>query len=123
VVRVRYADEGLDFVLRRGEYASRRNKNPDLMLLDLNLPNVEGITVLRALRTEERTQTIPVVVLTQSEQESKIVESYRLGIRGYLVKPVTFPAFAGLVAQAGFRWGLLGKHPPDRTSSLSRWPD
>jgi two-component system response regulator len=107
VLRVKDGEEALDFVFRRGAYASRDDTNPRLVLLDLNLPKVNGIEVLRAIRGDERTKSIPVIMLTGSEQEKDLIDSYSLRVSGYLVKPVGSPEFAGVVAELGFLWGVL----------------
>ena len=99
--------EALDFVFRRDRYSSRPDKTPDLILLDLKLPKLDGLSVLRAIRGHEPTQHIPVVVLTGSASESDMVESYGLQVSDYVVKPLKFEDFAGVVSHAGFRWGLF----------------
>ncbi len=103
--------EALDFIFCRGAYASRKNEHPKLILLDLKLPKVDGIEVLRQIKSDERTRAIPVVVLTSSAEERDIVESYRLGVNSYLVKPVDFEHFGETVAKAGFYWMLMNKTP------------
>jgi two-component system response regulator len=99
VVLLRDGAEALDFIFRRGAYSSYENTNPYLVLLDLDLPKVDGIGVLRALKGEERTEAIPVVVLTSSNRERELVESYRLGVSHYLRKPVEFRDFSNVIAQ------------------------
>jgi two-component system response regulator len=84
---------------------------PKLVLLDLKLPKVDGLEVLRRIKSEPRTQAIPVVVLTSSREESDLVESYRLGVNSYIVKPVDFDKFAEAVAQLGLYWTLLNESP------------
>jgi two-component system, response regulator len=111
VVWVKDGQEALDFVFRRGQYASYKSDNPHMILLDLKLPKVDGINVLRALKNDDRTKNIPVVVLTASAKEQDVTESYRLGVNSYLVKPVEFLDFAGVVAQAGYYWALLNRDP------------
>jgi two-component system response regulator len=111
VVWVRDGQAALDFVFRREQYASRAQDNPHLILLDLKLPKIDGIGVLRALKGDERTRDIPVVVLTVSAQERDVTEAYRLGVNSYLVKPVEFQDFAGVVAQAGYYWALVNREP------------
>ena len=111
VTWIKNGAEALDFVFCRGNYASRRNDYPKLILLDLKLPKVDGIEVLRQIKSDERTRAIPVVVLTSSAEERDIVESYRLGVNSYLVKPVDFEHFGETVARAGFYWMLMNKTP------------
>jgi two-component system, response regulator len=111
VIRVKDGEEALDFVFRRGAHAARDNKNPPLVLLDLNLPKVNGIEVLRAIRADERTENIPVVVITASAEEKDVVDSYLLRVNGYLVKPVGFTEFVDVVSLVGLSWGLFGRAP------------
>ena len=111
VTWVKDGAEALDFIYRRGAYGQRPNDHPKLVLLDLKLPKVDGIDVLRQLKADESSRTIPVVVLTSSAEERDIVESYRLGVNSYLVKPVDFEHFGETVAKAGFYWMLMNKTP------------
>jgi len=103
--------EALDFLFGQGVYARRSASNPKVVLLDLKLPKVDGLEVLRRIRSDERLRTIPVVVLTSSQQESDIIETYALGINSYVVKPVEFEKFVDAVASLGMYWLLLN-HPP-----------
>lgn len=109
VTWVKNGAEALDFVFCRGAYGSRKNDHPKLILLDLKLPKVDGIEVLRQIKSDEGTKTIPVVVLTSSAEERDIMESYRLGVNSYLVKPVDFEQFGQTVSKAGFYWMLMNK--------------
>jgi two-component system, response regulator len=90
---------------------ANRTRTPKLILLDLNLPKISGIELLRRLKSDERTKLIPVVILTSSREEQDIVESYRLGVNSYVVKPIEFEAFANVVQQLGLYW-LLVNQPP-----------
>jgi two-component system response regulator len=102
----------LDFIFCTGPHAHRQIENgPKLVLLDLKRPLVDGIEVLRRIKADPRTQTIPVVVLTSSREERDIVESYRLGVNSYIVKPVDFDQFTEAVRQLGFYWLLLNQPP------------
>jgi two-component system response regulator len=102
--------EALDFIFATGEFEGRDiNEKPKVILLDLKLPKVDGIEVLRRIRGNEKTKYIPVVVLTSSQEERDMVESYKLGVNSYLVKPVDFDAFIKTVSQLGFYWLLLNK--------------
>ena len=104
--------EALDFLFSTGAYANRDcNSRPKVILLDLKLPKVDGLEVLRRIKADERTRSIPVVVMTSSQEEQDIVESYRLGVNSYIVKPVDFDKFAQSVADMGLYWLLLNKVP------------
>ncbi len=111
---VRDGAEALDYLFGRGEHSARAGEPlPDLVLLDLKLPKVDGLEVLKELRANPRTQVMPVVVLTSSNQERDIAESYRLGANSYVRKPVDFDQFSEAVAQLGFYWLLLNEPAPD----------
>ncbi len=112
VMVVRDGAEGLDFIFGEGAYADRSlEKSPKLVLLDLKLPKVDGLEVLRKIKSDERTKVIPVVVLTSSKEEPDIIESYKLGVNSYMVKPVDFDKFIECVSEAGLYW-LVGNEPP-----------
>ena len=102
--------EALDFIYGRGPYAQRAAAQPPkLILLDLKLPKVDGMEVLRQLKADERTRSIPVVMLTSSQQEKDVVHSYRLGVNSYIVKPVSFSKFAESIQQLGLYWLTLNQ--------------
>ena len=103
--------EALEFIFRNGAYAGRPDQNPRLILLDLKLPKVDGIEVLKRLKADDRTRAIPVVMVTSSAEGRDIVESYKLGVNSYVVKPVEFEQFSETVAKAGFYWMLVNKTP------------
>jgi len=103
--------EALEFIFRSGAYAGRPDQNPRLILLDLKLPKVDGIEVLRRIKADEQTRTIPVVMVTSSQEGRDITESYKLGVNSYVVKPVEFEQFSETVAKAGFYWMLVNKTP------------
>jgi two-component system response regulator len=104
--------EALEFIFGTGTYAERNiNQIPKVILLDLKLPKVDGLEVLRIVKSDERTKVIPVVVLTSSKEESDLVESYKLGANSYITKPVDFDKFAQTVSEMGLYW-LLVNQPP-----------
>ena len=105
VFAVRDGQEALDFLFARGPFAERRvGDGPHVIFLDLKLPKVDGIEVLRQIKADERTRPIPVVMVTSSAQERDMVESYRLGVNSYVVKPIDFDAFVKTIADLGFYW-------------------
>ena len=109
---LRDGEEALDYIFCTGQYADRDICiRPKVILLDLKLPKVDGIEVLRRIRSDERTKTVPVVVLTSSNEQKDRVDSYALGVNSYIVKPVEFDNFAQAVADIGFYWVLLNKLP------------
>ena len=104
--------EALDYMFCTGAYAHRRMEDiPRVVLLDLKLPKVDGLEVLKRIKADLRTRTIPIVVLTSSRQERDIVESYQLGVNSYIVKPVDFEQFTEAVRQLGLYWVLLNQAP------------
>ena len=110
----RDGQEALDFLFAEGVYADRNIRNgPKMVLLDLRLPKVDGIEVLRRIKSDERTKTIPVVVLTSSRQEPDIKTCYELGANSYIVKPVDFDKLVEAVSEVGLYWLLLNE-PPSR---------
>ncbi|HKB83031.1 MAG TPA: response regulator [Burkholderiales bacterium] len=111
LVWVKDGVEALDFVFCRGKYQNRGDGAPKLILLDLKLPKIDGIEVLRALKSDTRTRAVPVVMLTSSHEERDIVESYQLGVNSYIVKPVDFEKFVEMVSQVGLYWSLVNKVP------------
>ena len=109
---VRDGAEALDFLFKAGKYANRpETGHPKVVLLDLNLPKVSGLEVLRAIRSREETKTLPVVVLTSSKQDQDIIDTYRLGVNSYIVKPVDFLKFAKAIAEVGHYWLVLNQPP------------
>ncbi len=104
--------EALEFIFATGTYSHRSiNCQPKVIVLDLRLPKVDGLEVLRMIRSDERTRLIPVVVLTSSREEKDIVESYKLGVNSYITKPVEFEGFIKAVSEVGLYWLLLNKPP------------
>lgn len=104
--------EALDLLFATGEHAMHGPVRPKVMLLDLRLPKVDGLEVLHRVKTDDRTRTLPVVILTSSKEERDIVEAYGLGVNSFISKPVEFAAFAETVARLGFYW-LVVNHPPE----------
>ena len=103
--------EALDFLFSQGAFAGRPADNPQLVLLDLKLPMVDGLEVLRTIKQNSATRTIPVVMLTSSHEQRDVVESYNLGANSYIVKPVDFDGFMAAVADLGMYWMLLNRPP------------
>ena len=104
--------EAVDYLFCQGAHAKRQiTDTPKVVLLDLKLPKIDGIEVLRRLRGDPRTQTIPVVVLTSSKEQRDVVETYRLGVNSYIVKPVNFDGFSAAVKELGFYWLNLNQAP------------
>jgi CheY-like chemotaxis protein len=107
----RDGEEALQFLFREGPYAGRIEGNPRIVMLDLKLPKVDGLEVLRTMRGDARTRQIPVVVLTSSAEECDIIASYNLGVNSYVVKPVEFDKFTEAVSKLGLYWLLLNQPP------------
>ena len=111
LVRLRDGVEALEFVFRQGAFADPGGMQPKLILLDLKMPRLGGIDVLRRLKADVQARVIPVVMLTSSAEERDIVESYHLGVNSYLVKPVNFSTFTDVVSQAGLYWAVMNRLP------------
>jgi CheY-like chemotaxis protein len=112
LVWVKDGAEALDFVFCTGVYAGRNiNNGPKVVLLDLRLPKIDGLEVLRRIKSDERTKIIPVVVVTSSKEEKDIVESYKLGVNSYVSKPVEFESFVKAVTDLGLYWLLINRSP------------
>lgn len=112
VMHVEDGQQALDWLLGGGAYAGRdTNQQPKVVLLDLKLPKLTGLEVLAAIRANPRTRLQPVVVLTSSREEQDMVESYKLGVNSYIVKPVEFDNFSSAVAEAGHYWLLINELP------------
>jgi two-component system response regulator len=104
--------EALDFIFAKGKYSTRSlATGPKVILLDLKLPKVSGLEVLKAIKSNESTKIIPVVVLTSSQEEKDLIESYKLGVNSYITKPVDFDKFIDSVGELGLYWLLINKPP------------
>ena len=104
--------EALEFMFAKGAFAARKIENrPKVVLLDLKLPKVDGIEVLRRIKADDRTKHTPVVMLTSSQEERDVIDTYNLGVNSYIVKPVDFSNFVHAVSELGVYWGLLNKLP------------
>jgi len=110
---VRDGEEALDYLYRRGPFQSRPDGNPAVVLLDIKMPKVDGLEVLRQIKSDERLKTIPVVVLTSSREERDLAESYKLGVNAYVVKPVDFSQFVDAVKEVGAFWAVINEQPPE----------
>jgi two-component system response regulator len=112
LVHVKDGAEVLDFIFGRGKFADRETTHlPKVILLDIKMPRIDGIEVLKELKSNEISRTIPIVIMTSSKEEQDIISSYELGVNSYIVKPVDFEGFAKAVSQLGFYW-LLTNQPP-----------
>ena len=112
VVVTRDGQEALDYLYCRGQFRTRPGENPAVILLDLKLPKVDGLEVLKQIRSDERLKMTPVVVLTSSREEKDMVKSYKLGVNAYVVKPVDFHEFVNAVKELGVFWALINEPPP-----------
>jgi CheY-like chemotaxis protein len=112
VVITRDGEEALDYLYCRGNFATRTNDNPAVLLLDLKLPKVDGLEVLQQIKSDEKLKMIPVVVLTSSREERDMVASYKLGVNAYVVKPVDFHEFVNAIKELGIFWAVINEPPP-----------
>jgi CheY-like chemotaxis protein len=112
VVVARDGQQALDYLRSQGAYSDRAGENPAVLLLDLKLPKVDGLEVLKEIRTDDRLKLIPVVVLTSSQEEKDMMRSYTLGVNAYVVKPVDFHEFINAVKELGGFWALINEPPP-----------
>jgi DNA-binding response OmpR family regulator len=112
VVVVHDGEEALDYLYCRGEFAQRTCDNPAVLLLDLKLPKVNGLEVLKQIKSDEKLAMIPVVVLTSSKEEKDMITSYKLGVNAYVVKPVDFHEFVNAIRELGVFWAVINEPPP-----------
>jgi len=111
VIVTRDGEEALEYLYSRGKFKTRSDGNPSVMLLDLKLPKVDGLEVLKQIKSEEKLRMIPVVVLTSSKEEKDMVASYRLGVNAYVVKPVDFHEFVNAIKELGVFWAVINEPP------------
>jgi len=112
VVVTNDGEEALDYLYHRGKFETRGNGNPAVLLLDLKLPKVDGLEVLKQIKSDEKLRMIPVVVLTSSREERDMVASYKLGVNAYVVKPVDFHEFVNAIKELGVFWAIINEAPP-----------
>src|SRR6202158_4402919 len=119
VVITRDGEEALDYLYCRGNFKTRSNDSPAVLLLDLKLPKRDGLEVVQQINTDEKLKTIPVVVLTSSHEEKHVVASYKLGVNAYVVKPVDFHEFVNAVKELGSFWAVINESPPGSVGRAS----
>jgi DNA-binding response OmpR family regulator len=112
VIVARDGEEALEYLYSRGKFKTRFSGNPAVMLLDLKLPKVDGLEVLKQVKSEEKLRMIPIVVLTSSKEEKDMVASYKLGVSAYVVKPVDFHEFVNAIKELGVFWAVINEPPP-----------
>jgi CheY-like chemotaxis protein len=112
VVVLRDGAQALDYLLREGDHAERLEGNPAVVLLDLKLPKVTGLEVLERIKADPSLRSVPVVMLTSSQEESDVLRSYQLGVNAYVVKPVAFDRFVAAISELGVFWAVLNEPPP-----------
>jgi DNA-binding response OmpR family regulator len=112
VIVARDGEEALEYLYSRGKFKTRSSGNPAVMLLDLKLPKVDGLEVLKQIKSEEKLRMMPVVVLTSSKEEKDMVASYKLGVSAYVVKPVDFHEFVNAIKELGVFWAVINEPPP-----------
>ena len=113
-------EEALDYLCKRGKFETRSNGNPAVVLLDLKLPKVNGMEVLKQVRSDEKLKMIPVVILTSSREEKDWIESYKLGVNAYVVKPVDFHEFVDAVKDLGVFWAVVNEPPPGSIQNMKK---
>jgi CheY-like chemotaxis protein len=111
VIVVRDGVEAMDYLRCEGKYKQRKPGNPAVLLLDIKMPRMDGIQVLKAIRSDDKLKTLPVVMLTSSREEQDLIKSYELGVNAYVVKPVDFKEFIEAVKQVGVFWAVINEVP------------
>src|SRR5215216_6792452 len=120
LVHLEDGQEALDYLFRKGRFSTRElSKQPKVILLDIKMPRVDGFEVLRQIKANEATRTIPVVIMTSSAEEKDLIASYRLGVNSYVVKPVNFESFAKAVSELGFYWLIINRVPKDPAININ----
>ncbi len=119
VVVVNDGVEALDYLRVRGRFADRPRGNPAVVLLDIKMPKLDGLEVLKQMKADEGLRSVPVVMLTSSREESDLLESYRLGVNAYVVKPVDFREFIGAVRSLGLFWAVVNQPPPQNFRKIA----
>lgn len=111
IVHLKDGAEVLDYLYRGGKFSEREPGNPAVIFLDIKMPKLSGLQVLRVIRADKKLKTIPVVIVTSSKEEHDLTESYRLGVNAYVVKPVTFDNFINTIKQIGIFWAVINEAP------------
>ena len=114
VVVVKDGVEAMEYLRYEGNYKQRKHENPAVLLLDIKMPRMNGIEVLKAIRSDDKLKTIPVVILTSSREEPDLKKCYELGVNAYVVKPVNFKDFICAVKEIGIFWALINELPPEK---------
>ncbi len=118
VIVARDGEEALDYLYQRGGFAGRASGNPAVILLDIKMPRIDGLEVLRTIKNDVNLRNIPVVMLTSSREQYDLSESYNLGVNAYVVKPVDFGAFVAAVSEVGVFWAVINEPPPETVKRI-----
>src|SRR5574341_2240327 len=118
VVVAHDGEEALDYLYRRGDFKLRGPENPAVVLLDIKMPKIDGLEVLRKIKSDPALKMLPVVMLTSSREERDLVDSYKLGVNAYVVKPVAFDQFVAAVSELGLFWAVLNEPPPVNSKTI-----
>jgi CheY-like chemotaxis protein len=119
---VRDGADALDYLYRRGQFSERPEGHPVVVLLDIKMPRVDGVEVLRQIKSDPELRVVPVVILTSSREDRDLLESYRLGVNAYVVKPVDFHEFVDAVSELGVFWAIINEPPPGSVVGRSNPP-